>query len=113
MKVVVVFDPSYGERNDADLGDAFWLIESPSNRALALRAWKAGTTGSNSAVFEPMPHLTPDAEALDRFGDADLHHANWSEMAFVGVPLSPALRRQLVEQGLEVAPTPAGFTLRR
>jgi len=32
------FDPSYGEHDDADLDEAFWLVESPCNRAVALRA---------------------------------------------------------------------------
>lgn len=113
MKVVVVFDPLYGERSDADLGDAFWLIESPCNRALALRAWEAGKTDSNSAVFDPMPHLTLEDEALDRLGDVDLHHPDWNEMAFVGVPLSVDLRRKLAEQGFDVEPSQSGFALRR
>lgn len=105
MKVVVVFDPSYGDHDDADLGDAFWLVQSPCNRALASRAWEAGTTNSNSAVFDPMPHATPDDEVLERIGDVDLHHPDWTEMAFVGAPLSPKLLRKLVDQGFEVEPT--------
>jgi hypothetical protein len=113
MKVVVVFDLAFGERDDADLGDAFWLIDSPCNRALATRMWEARVTNSNSAVFEPMPHLTPDDAVLGRFEDADLHHPGWTEMAFLGMPLNPTLRRKLAEQGCEVAPTLTGFTLRR
>lgn len=113
MRGLVVFDPDYGKREDADLGDAFWLVESPDNRALATQAWQAGATDSNSAVFKPAPHLKLDDEALDRFRDADLHHPDWNEMTFAGVPLSSALRREFAERGLQVAQTETGFLLHR
>jgi len=111
MKVVVVFDVDYGGRGDADLGDAFWLIESPPNRTLATRVWAAGATDPNSAVFKA--NSPTEDQALERFEDVELHHPGWTEIAFVGVPLTRDLDHRFRERLLIVASNSAGFLVRR
>src|SRR4051812_7497561 len=82
---------NYGASADADLGDAFWLVDSESNRHLAQKAFSAGATSPNSAVFRRGADTPLDEEVFTRFEDADLHHPNWTEIAFFGAFLTPEL----------------------
>jgi hypothetical protein len=110
---MLVFDLDYGASEQPDLGDAFWLVESTRNRALAKRIWATGATDPNSAVFQAYAETPTDDEVMSRFEDADLHHPAWKEMEFVGVPLTVALKRQFADQDLVARATDAGFRLRR
>lgn len=103
MKVIVALDPDYGARVDADVGDAFWLVESVPNRALAERAWVAGGTDPNSAVFQLSAGVSADENALDCFDDIDLHHPAWTEIAFIDLPFSVTLEQCFGVRGLRVA----------
>jgi hypothetical protein len=113
MKVIVAVDPDYGTREHADLGDAFWLVESAPNRAMAEKAWAGGATDPNSAIFQRHRDSLPEDEALERFADADLHHPAWTEMAFYGVALSPSLKWHFTTLSLSVTWRDGGFVLRR
>ena len=113
MRVIVAFDRDFGAREQPDLGDAFWLIESPDNRALAQRCWAAGTTDPNSAVFQSHEVSPQDDDALERFEDVDLHHPNWTAITFVGIPLTKELRGHFEGCGLTAKPDPEGFVLER
>jgi hypothetical protein len=113
MKVIIALDPAYGTRADADLGDAFWVVESPPNRALAERAWALGKTDLNSAVYKPSAGSCADEDVIQRFEDADLHHPTWNEMAFAGVSLSPSLKEHFTRLGLQVARRAASFSVLR
>lgn len=110
---MIVFDPDLGKRNRPDLGDAFWLIESPHNRALAERVWATGSTDSNSAVFQAQAVASLDEEALSRFEDVDLHHPMWTEITFLGVPLTNDLRDQLEGYALAIIPADDAFVVKR
>lgn len=102
MKIVLVFDVAYGADPQADIGDAFWLVESPSNRALAMKAWQSGATDSNSAVFDP-PAATPTVrDVLERVRDVELHHPDWTDIVLVGVEPTALVRSALAEAGHKV-----------
>jgi hypothetical protein len=113
MRLVISFDPNYGSREPAELGDAFWLVESTPNRTLAQVAWDTGSTHFNSAIFGPQSVPATAEEAVDRFDDADLHHPTWTEIAFTGVALSSEIEQRLADRDLIAIPTDDGFLVRR
>ena len=90
MKAVLVFDTSHGAGPQANLGEAFWLVESPSNRALALSAWQSGPTGANSAVFDPPLDALAWEDVVGRMQDIELHHPEWSVIEMIGVGPTPS-----------------------
>lgn len=102
MKVVLVFDTAYGADPQADLGEAFWLVESPSNRALALTAWQSGSTDLNSAVFDPPPGPPAWEDVVGRVEDIELHHPNWSVIEVVGVEPMPQFCAVMSEAGHKI-----------
>jgi hypothetical protein len=113
MKVMLVFDPKYGAREEPDLGDAFWLVESPDNRALASKAWTAKTSDPNSAIFRPGRALSLQDQAFAKFEEIDLHHPDWTEVAVVAVPLTAELNRQFSSEGRRLVAVPSGFSVFR
>jgi hypothetical protein len=113
MKVTVVFDPDYGAQEQSDLGNAYWLVESEANRALATRVWASGAADPNSAIFKTNQAASREDEAISKFEDVDLHHPAWTEIEFVGVSLTWKLERDLSERSLAVIPTQAGFLISR
>jgi hypothetical protein len=113
MKVLISFDENYGGSDQADLGDAFWLVESAANRAAAENAWSQGSTDANSAVFRLDPDSSSDEQALNRFDDVELHHPDWTEMVFVGISLTQTLRREFSNRGLSISEANGGFVARR
>jgi hypothetical protein len=113
MRVTVVFDRDFGAQEQPDLGDAFWLIESPRNRALATRLWAAGATDPNSAVFRAPDAALLDDDALARFEDVDLHHPNWTAITFVGIPLTKELQNQFASYELSATPGDNSFVVGR
>lgn len=113
MKVMLVFDPKYGAREESDLGDAFWLIESPDNRALATKAWTTNASDPNSAVFKPEEGLSLSDQALAKFADIDLHHPGWTEVAFVAVPLTADFDQRISGGGFRLLTGPFGFSVLR
>jgi hypothetical protein len=113
MKVMLVFDPKYGARKALDLGDAFRLVESPDNRALASKAWTAKTSDPNSAVFRLSEGLSLQDQALAKFEEIDLHHPGWTEVAIIAVPLTAELDRQFSSEGLRLVAELSGFSVLR
>lgn len=109
----MAFDPEYGAQEGPDLGDAFWLVASPANSALAQRAWRAGTTDPNSAIFRAGDLPPADEQITDRLDDVALHHPDWKEIEVIGAPLTRALGDRLITSGLEASATALGFKLRR
>ena len=110
MHVVVAFAPNYGSADDPELGDAFWLVESPANRAVAELRWRAHATDPNSAIFnsggEP-----PDIEGM--FETVNLHHPDWSRIDFVGAPLTGPLESLFQSEGYKISELGLGFTISR
>lgn len=102
MRVVISFDPDYGGRTPADLGDAFWLIESLANRRLAQSAWASGQSDPNSAVFKASYGPGDADSAMDIFECIDLHHPDWTEIDFDAVTDVAELSRRLAELGLSL-----------
>jgi hypothetical protein len=113
MKVTIVFDPDYGMRADVDVGDAFWLVESSQNRALATRLQAAGAADPNSAVFRAQGGPPQDDDVLDRLDDVDVHHPNWTTVRFVGVRPRSELRSERVSRGLSVWAEHDAFVVER
>ena len=112
MKVMLVFDEACGEREEHHLGDAFWLVESTSNRTLAERAWKASPTDANSAVFKGgSPVATEDVHG--KVHNIDLHHPDWAEIVLVSFDEAEPLTSKLEAEGLSVRPIAAGLSITR
>jgi hypothetical protein len=112
MRVILAFDDING--NEAsDLGDAFWLADSASNRRLAETAWRSNRYDANSAVFDPPSNTVQPADVLGRLDDVNLHHPNWQEIRLLGVAWTPELQAALDDQKLVVERGPSRITLRR
>jgi len=110
MHVVVAFSPDYGSTSAPELGDAFWLVESPANRAVAQQRWQAKSTDPNSAIFQAGAG-SADIEGM--FETVDVHHPNWSRIDFMDASLTGALERQFLSEGFQISDLPSGFTLIR
>lgn len=113
MRVLLVFESHYGGRENPDLGDAAWLVESPENRRLATRFWSGEAAGSEVTLFNATAGELRDWDAIARLEDIDLHHPAWTEIHVVGVHLALALEHQLCALGIKVAAGEAGFVARR
>lgn len=113
MRVIVSFDPDYGDKAPADLGDAFWLIESLANRRLAQSAWASGQSDPNSAVFKASYGPGDADSAMDIFECIDLHHPDWTEIDFDAVTEVVELSRRLAERGFSVRPSGDRLSLTR
>ncbi|KQS55149.1 hypothetical protein ASG17_03375 [Brevundimonas sp. Leaf363] len=109
MHVVVAFSPNYGTADAPELGNAFWLVESPANRAIAEQKWKAKSTDPNSAILKSGD--APDVEGM--FATVDLHHPNWSRVDFIGASLTNGLEYLFRDAGFQIAELPSGFALTR
>ncbi len=112
MKVMLVFDEAYGDRVERELGDAFWFIDTPANRAVAEQAWKAASTDPNSALFKGHPPTTAQ-DVLGKVQDIDLHHSEWSEIIVVGAELTTELTSGFETEGLAIMRVPGGILIRR
>ena len=113
MRILTIFEDDYGSRESPDLGDAAWLVESPDNRSLATRLWAEVGSGSEITLFNAPVDEPSDGDALARFEDIDLHHPSWTEIGFVGIPLTEALEQSVLALGATIAVTDAGFAVRR
>lgn len=111
MRVMLIFDPTYGSGEVPDLADAFWLVRSPANAKLAAEAWD--TSDQNSALFERSELPPSMEEVVARFGDIGLHHPSWTEICVIGVELTDALRRRLSKSGVTATAGRSGFSIAR
>lgn len=112
MKVMLVFDEAYGDHVTHDLGDAFWLIDSPANRPIAAQAWETGSTDPNSAVFKGHSSATAQ-DVVEKVQDIDLHHPGWAEIIVVGIEPTTELVSLLNADGLSIMRGPEAFSIRR
>ncbi|MEZ5823272.1 MAG: hypothetical protein R3C97_00530 [Geminicoccaceae bacterium] len=83
MRITVSFE-SLSEADALDPGDAFWLADTPENKAIAKRIWMSGETDPGSALFKRVPTASAGEELLEILADIDLHHSDWSEIRFLG-----------------------------
>jgi hypothetical protein len=113
MHVVVAFSPDYGSEETPVVGDAFWLVESPANRALAEAIWRAKATDPNSALFKSSMDEIGSSDILAMLETVDLHHPDWSKIDWIGVKLSEELDRTFREEGFVTAKVGAGFSITR
>ncbi len=113
MRVLAIFESSYGNLENPDLGDAAWLVESPENRSLAKHAWAGAGSGSEVTLFSATPDEPGDTDTMARFDDIDLHHPAWTEIGFVGVRLTETLEHKLLALGVAISSSEAGFVARR
>lgn len=112
MRLILAFDDLHGD-DISDLGDAFWLADTASNRRLAETAWASKRYDSNSAVFIAPSNGVEPADVLNRLDEVDLHHPNWQEIRLVGVAWTPELQAALEGQQFVVERDPIGISLRR
>jgi hypothetical protein len=113
VKVTVVLDPAYGGGRHPPLGPAFWLIESPENRALAERLWSAPGSDPNSAVFQGDRYSSTADAAITIFSNVGEHHPCWTEIEFIGAALDANIRAAFAGEEVDLSPTPLGFTASR
>ena len=112
MRVVLAFNDLRGDEA-SDLGDAFWLADSATNRQLAETAWRSNRYDANSAVFDYPSNAVLLADVLDRLGEVDDHHPNWQEIRLLGVAWTPELQAALEDQTFVVKHDPPAIILRR
>lgn len=94
-------------------GDAFWLSDTPANRALAEEAWATGNTDPNSALFDWGSDRVEDDDVLERFADVDLHHPGWTEIRLRALFLSTDLKARFRKRGVTVERSSDGFRVSR
>jgi len=112
MRVMLVFEETYGSRDKPQLGDAFWMVDTPANRALAEKAWKDASTDPNSAVFQS--HSPARAQdVIGKVQDIDVHQPDWSEIVLVGVERGDELMSELEAEGLAIIATSGALAIRR
>jgi len=112
MRVVVAFHDLQASEA-SDLGEAFWLSDTPINRAHAEKLWAAESTHPNSAVFDWGSDAVEDDDVLERLDDVVLHHPNWSEVRFLSVSLTPELQARLRDHGFAAEHCANGFNIKR
>lgn len=114
MRITVVLDKAFGAAEQPNVGDAFWLIGSSANQALADRLRNEGWVEPNSAIFDGDRYESRAAAAVATFYNVLDHHPSWTEIEFIGVPLSPDLAAELNDP--DVGPllsTADGFVVSR
>ena len=84
MRVTIAFDEQFGEDGDIPAGEAYWLIDSPANRALAGRLRSSGGRDPNSAVFKWPSDEDPTQALLGLLDTVELHHPEMSEAIIFG-----------------------------
>jgi len=110
MRIVV----SFASLEEAtDLGDAFWLADTPANRMIAEQAWSSAATDPNSALFNRDSGSDATGAALDIFDDIELHHPNWHEVRFFGSILTGEILAQFRDMQLHAEQMENGFVVRR
>jgi hypothetical protein len=112
MKVALIFDRQSGEA--ALVGaDAYWLIASPENRALAEGLRETDHFDPNSAVFEGGGYASMEDAVLGVLGNIDEHHPEWTEIEVTGVELSERLRAACCDSGRAAFGQRNGFVVVR
>lgn len=110
MRIVVSF-ASLSEATD--LGDAFWLADTPVNRVLAERAWSSATHDPNSALFKEVSGRDVTSAVLYVIDNVELHHPNWREVRFLGTALTKEISTGFREMQLHAVPVEDGFVVER
>ncbi len=111
MKILIILDPTYGTRNTSIEADAFWIVDSASNRALATASWNRRTFDPNSAIININRYTSRDDAALATFFNVLDHHPAWTEMEFADIPPPEPLIREATTLNLKVTAKPVGFTV--
>lgn len=111
MRIVVAFHDLQATEA-LDLGEAFWLADTPVNRAHAEEAWAANSTHPNSAVFDWSCDIVDDEDILECFDDVCLHHPDWSEIRFLAAPLTPGLQLLFHDRGITAERLTNGFSIK-
>lgn len=112
MRVVVAFHDLQASEA-SDLGDAFWLADSSTNRGRAEEAWSAEITHPNSAIFDWDSGVVEDDDILERLDDINLHQPAWSEIRFFADNLTTTLQARLKGRGITAERQTGGFCIKR
>ena len=112
MKVTVVLDKEFGAGKAPRVEDAFWLIESPANKAFADQLRQAPNCDPNSALFSVGDTVSVSDAAVSTFFNVIEHHPDWSEIEFVGISPDKALKTALTREGASFSETAKGFIVK-
>lgn len=111
-RVIVIFDPDFGERlRDIWPGAAVWIAMSPANAPIVEALWqtrsdKSHLTGITGMTFDP--EVVPENWFLDEMGAIDLHHGPYSSaqpyttLEVIGAMLTEDIRTSLTEYGFSI-----------
>jgi hypothetical protein len=113
MRVLVVFDKSFGVDPPVAIPATFWLIDSVANRALAERLSQNEGHDPNSAVFNGDLFTSVAEAAVSTYLSVAEHHPAWTEMEFVGLALSKDLERVLEGEKVSLTKATHGFVISR
>ena len=112
MKVALILDQEADEHLLAG-ANAYWLIASPANRALAMRLAATGAYDANSAVFDGTRYSGVEDAAVGILDNIDEHHPEWTGVEVAGVELTNALAALLVQNGRKATRLARGFVVTR
>jgi len=117
-RIFAVVDRNYGVRL-ADLAErgSVWIVDTPSNRAVAQRIWAANRSCSqrNSVTtFKFIEGSSSEDVLIDQLDVIDLHHPACTSLEVIGTDISARLRAELSELGFgDCEETAEGFRVRR
>ena len=108
-RVHVIVDPDYGERlRDLPQGEAAWVADTPTNRAVIQSILAASPPvgpypGYNTGFtrFTVPIDMTPEDWVLGVLDPVDVHHCGYSQtppystLRVIGTVLTPRIRRRL------------------
>jgi len=120
-KVCVVVDRSFGERlAELPRGVPVWIVDTPSNKAVAQRLWKERPNESHLTgitTFNDMESSSPEELLIAELDSIDLHHGAYSAdppyalLEVIGTRLTDGAKHALAAYGFnEFQEDPSGFT---
>jgi hypothetical protein len=104
-KVVVIFDPGFGEKLLSVIGPPIWIIDSADNDLTARELWNRKVPGITT--FRPQ-------RFVDLLDTIDQHHPRWRTLEIIGESLTDEARDEARNYSASaIAPTAVGFVVKR
>jgi len=122
--VYVVVDPNFGEQLAAlPAGVPVWIIDTPANKAVAVRLWKERPTPNHLTgitTYNVAKNASSEDNLINELEGIDLHHGRYShtppytKIQVFGTSPSDRIRTALAKFGFdEFSSTANGFTATR
>jgi hypothetical protein len=119
-KVYVVVEREFGEQlGKLPRGARIWIVNTPTNRAIAERLWKERPQEGHLAgitIFNDSKSSSAEDLLVAELGTIDLHHGSYSAdppytiLEVLGAPLSDRIKSELSQYGFdEFHPNSTGF----